>query len=217
MRSLTVLAGPNGAGKSYFSSFFIEKGWITCQPVNIDALENFVDISRIPHDPMRYLKCLKEQVNKIFNELCDDAINNNRDFSYECNLRMDQLYCINKFDKAGYKINLIYLYIDSIELSKNRVKIRINEGGHVVGDESIIENFRQGLKNLDDSVAESNWDHVYLVDNSKDLKSKGDVLTLLLEMKNNNIIQISETLFSENIQKHLPRTTKLIKTFLEKL
>lgn len=97
------------------------------------------------------------------------------------------------------------------------MKIRISEGGHVVGDESIIENFKQGLKNLDDSVAELNWDHVYLVDNSKDLKSKGDVLTLLLEIEKDNIIQISETLLSETIQKQLPRTTNLIQDILRKL
>jgi hypothetical protein len=36
----------------------------------LDALESYVDPSRIPNDPMRYGRCIEEQVNKIFNELC---------------------------------------------------------------------------------------------------------------------------------------------------
>jgi predicted ABC-type ATPase len=107
MPVLTVLAGPNGAGKSYFSGFFLETGWITTQPVNIDALESYVDPSRIPNDPMRYERCLEEQVNKIFNELCHEAILNERNFSFESNLRLDQLGCVNFFDRANYEINLI--------------------------------------------------------------------------------------------------------------
>jgi predicted ABC-type ATPase len=36
---LTLLAGPNGGGKSYYSHFFVENGFISTLPINIDALE----------------------------------------------------------------------------------------------------------------------------------------------------------------------------------
>jgi len=210
MPVLTVLAGPNGAGKSYFSGFFLEKGWITNQPVNIDALESYVDQSRIPNDPMRYKRCLEEQIDKIFNELCHEAIQNKRDFSFECNLRRDQLGCVGFFDDARYAINLIYIYLDNIEISKSRVQIRISEGGHIVGDDSILENFNQGLKNLDDSVSDYHWNHVYIVDNSKEIKGKGEVLTLLLEIENERIIQVSDSFVTEHRKRLLPKICKLI-------
>jgi len=210
MSVLTVLAGPNGAGKSYFSGFFLETGWIKTQPVNIDALESYVDPSRIPNDPMRYGRCIEEQVNKIFNELCCEAIQNKRDFSFESNLRLDQLGCVKFFDSAKYEINLIYIFLDNIEISKRRVQIRISEGGHIVGDDSILENFSQGLKNLDDSVSEYNWNHVYIVDNTKEIKTKGDVLTLLLEMENERIIQVSDSFLTDNRKILLPKICKLI-------
>jgi predicted ABC-type ATPase len=192
--TLTVLAGPNGAGKSYFSKFFLERGWITVTPVNIDALENFVDTTRLPHDCMRYGKVLETEVNNVFNQLVESAIQNKKDFAFECNLRVNQLKCVNCFDRAGYNIDIIYICLDSIELSKDRVQIRINEGGHFVGDNSIKENFKQGLANLDESIAGPDpcWNHLFLIDNSKDLKGKGDVLTLLLEMEGQKVVQVSD-------------------------
>lgn len=214
MPVLTVLAGPNGAGKSYFSSFFLETGLISTQPVNIDALESYVDTSRIPNDPMRYKRCLEEQISKIFNELCSEAISNNRDFSFESNLRLDQLSCINQFSKAHYQINLIYLYLDSIETSKRRVQIRISEGGHMVGNDSILENFTQGLRNLDDSVSENDWDHVSIIDNSKEIKGKGDVLTLLLEMHHTQVIRLSESFLTEGRKIQLPKICSQIEQML---
>ena len=210
MPVLTVLAGPNGAGKSYFSSFFLETGLISTQPVNIDALESYVDVSKIPNDPMRYKRCLEEQISKIFHELCHEAIQNNRDFSYESNLRLDQLSCINVFSEANYQINLIYIYLDSIQISKSRVQIRISEGGHIVGDDSILENFNQGLKNLDNSVSEFNWNHVSIIDNSKEIKRKGDVLTLLLEMESDHLIQVSNSFITDNRRLLLPKICKLV-------
>lgn len=213
MPVLTILAGSNGAGKSYFSGFFLENGWIKTQPVNIDALESYVNFDGIPNDPMRYEKTLKQQVDKVFNELCLEAIKNNKDFSFECNLRRDQLSCVSLFEDAGYLLNIIYIYLDSIEVSKKRVQIRISEGGHIVGDSSIFENFYQGIKNLDDTVSDFHWDRVYIVDNNKELKSKGDVLTLLLEMKKDKIIQISENFASDRRKELMPKICKLLEAF----
>ncbi|NLT03719.1 MAG: hypothetical protein GXY09_07655 [Bacteroidales bacterium] len=209
MPTLTILAGPNGAGKSYFSSFFIQTGWIATMPVNIDALESRVDPSLLPSDPMRYEYCLKKEVNKLFNELCHEAIQSKRDFSFECNLRKDQLSIVRDFEKDDYQINLIYLLLGDLEISKQRVQIRINEGGHVVGEKSIIGNFREGLENLDSSVSDGHYHHVYLVDNSKDIKNKGDVLTLQLEMEQSNVIQVSDT-FIANYKDLLPAICRQI-------
>lgn len=157
----------------------------------------------LPSDPMRYEGCLKKEVNKFFKELCIEAIQSRKDFSYECNLRKDQLSIVKLFEDNGYQINLIFILLGNIELSKQRVHIRINEGGHVVGEKSIIGNYWEGLKNLDESVSNGHWSHVYLVDNSKDVKTKGDTLTLQFELDENNVIQVSDT-FLTNYSQLLP-------------
>lgn len=172
-------------------------------PVNIDALESRVDPSLLPSDPMRYEYCLKKEVDTLFRKLCHEAIQSKRDFSFECNLRKDQLPIVQDFEANGYQINLIFLLLGNLEISKQRVQIRINEGGHVVGEKSIIGNFWEGLKNLDNTVSDGHWHHIYLVDNSKDIKNKGDVLMLQLEMEQSNVIQVSDT-FLTNYKTLLP-------------
>jgi len=208
--TLTLLAGPNGAGKSYFSNFFVEAGFISTLPINIDALEERVDKSRLPDDALRFERKLKEEIDKVFNELCHEAIDNQRDFAFECNLRLGQLKCVSSFEKAGYRINIIYIWLDSIEISEQRVRVRVSEGGHLVGLESIKINFYEGVNNFDLSVTEGNWDHVYLIDNSKDVKSKGDPLSLLLEMNDHQIVHCSDNFFTSQRKKLLPSICNLL-------
>jgi predicted ABC-type ATPase len=203
--TLTVLAGPNGAGKSYFSDYFVQTNLISTQPVNIDALEAQIDKSRIPNDPLRYGIEVIKAIDKVFQSLCQNAILNNNDFSFECNLRKDQLSSVNLFEQAGYQINIIYIWLDNIAISEERVNLRVSEGGHPVGLESIKRNFKEGLQNLDLSVAENHWNHVYIIDNSKDIKHKGNPLSLLIEIDNKKVIQISSEFLSKNRQVFLPK------------
>lgn len=202
--TITILAGPNGAGKSFYSNFLVQKGFLTTHPINIDALEILIDTNRLPYDPMRFERSRKQEIDRIFNYLCKEAIDAQKDFSYECNLRLDQLKCINLFVKADYDVNIIYIWLDSLEKSEQRVMVRLNEGGHFVGKYSINENFYGGIKNFDESVAEKNWNHVLLIDNNRDVKSKGDNLTLLLEMHQNEVINISDNFFSNERKSLLP-------------
>jgi predicted ABC-type ATPase len=201
---LTLLAGPNGAGKSFYTSFFVDSGYISVTPINIDALEKYVDEAKIPYDTMRYGVKLKKEIDRVFNKLCDIAIENKEDFCFECNLRDDQLICINKFQEAGYRINLIYIWLDSIELSKERVSIRIKEGGQPVGNDSIVANFNEGLANLDQSLYNGDWNRAYVIDNSRDADEKGNTLMLLLEMEKDKVVNISNDFFSESRKKYFP-------------
>lgn len=203
--TLTVLAGPNGAGKSYFSDFFVQTNLVSTQPINIDALEEQIDKSRIPNDPLRYGTEVIKAIDKIFQSLCKNAILKNEDFSFECNLRKDQLSSVNLFEQAGYQINLIYIWLDSITISQERVSLRVSEGGHPVGLESIKRNYQEGIQNLDFSVAESHWGHIYIIDNSKNIKHKGNPLSLLIEIDNKKVIQISNDFLSKNRQILLPK------------
>ncbi len=159
---------------------------------------------------MRYEKAIRKETDKIFIELLQTAITNNEDFAFESNLREDQLSCLRYFEEANYEIDLVYLWLDSISLSKERVESRVIQGGHLVGNRSIQANFNEGLHNLDLSVSDNHWHHLYLIDNSTDVYEVEDSMNLLLEMENGEILNLSEDFFSEEREKYLPLTCKLI-------
>ena len=55
---------------------------------------------------------------------------------------------IRKFQSVGYKVNLIFLKLESVELARMRVEVRVSKGGHNIESEVIERRFQSGLDNL---------------------------------------------------------------------
>ena len=195
--TLTLLAGPNGAGKSSFTKFFRENGLIECPVVNIDALE--IDESMLPYDPMRYFIERRKALHKIFRLLCEDAVKDRRDFSFECNLRYDQLINIDLFDEGRYKINLIFLWLNDVSISHKRVQKRVANNGHYVGKDSIERNYCEGLKNLDQHFRD--WDSIYIFDNSTDF---GTDLPIIFFISQGDVYLLSKKYDKEYLKAKFP-------------
>ncbi|OGR85261.1 MAG: hypothetical protein A3J74_06145 [Elusimicrobia bacterium RIFCSPHIGHO2_02_FULL_57_9] len=53
-----------------------------------------------------------------------------------------------KLQAQGYRIHLFYLWLPSIQLAIQRVRDRVQRGGHSVPEEDIRRRFGRGLKNL---------------------------------------------------------------------
>ena len=68
-----------------------------------------------------------------------------------------------EFKNAGYDIHLLFMGLNSLEESIQRVDYRVQKGGHKVSQESIRYNYEFGYKNLYKHVAE--FDLVTLFDN----------------------------------------------------
>jgi predicted ABC-type ATPase len=207
---LVLIAGPNGAGKTQFFQFFKSAGIIDVNPVNIDALEKDINEDNLPFDPMRYERVRRKEIDRIFTESCESAIRLKLNYAYECNLRIDQVKNVALFDEANYKLALIYIWLDSVEISKFRVKKRHNEGGHFVGDESIDYNFKEGLKNLNESFLD--WDELYIFNNSIDIVDDTSVsFQFMLYMNNKEVRKVFEPFFRQEIvMAKLPDISKYI-------
>jgi predicted ABC-type ATPase len=66
--------------------------------------------------------------------------------------------------KKGYAITLFFLYLNSIELAKQRVSLRVSKGGHNIAGKVIERRYIKGLENLSlYKKAVNNW---YMYDNS---------------------------------------------------
>ena len=203
---VTVIAGPNGAGKTSLQSLLRQASLVNCNVLNIDALA--IDLDTIPNDPLRYPIELAKRTDKKFKELCERAILERIDFAFECNLREEQVKYLSLFDEAGYEINLVYLWLDKIEISFNRVNYRVSKGGHYVGKESIIRNYNEGLKNLDKYF--DNWNNVYVIDNSMDITELNEKanLPLILYIHDGNILYVSNEISEETLESNFPTIFK---------
>lgn len=197
-----MIAGPNGAGKSSMQSLLRQAHLINCNVVNLDALE--IDVDTLPNDPLRYEYERSRRTDRKFRELCEEAIEKHKDFSYECNLREEQVKYLSLFDAAGYEINLVFIWLNDIDISRKRVEKRVQSGGHFVGERSIATNFQEGLKNLDEFY--KGWSNVYVIDNSKDysLMNDGEELTLIIYTKKDQVLYLTSNIDTETLQKNFP-------------
>lgn len=176
MPILTILAGPNGVGKTRYSPFLFGKNILSAVPVNIDLLKNEV-IDQSVNDAYLDSK-IGRRVDLLFRKMCEKAIKNKENFCFECYLRRDQLKYVKLFDDAGYKIELVYLYLHTIEKAKERVRYRYEkEEGNSVDDESIRVNFEEGLSILDGFF--TNFDLIYILDNNED--NRNPLIKVIIE------------------------------------
>lgn len=83
-------------------------------------------------------------INRI-NELLRD----NESFAFETTLSTKSYK--NKILKAkeqGYTITLLFFWLNNIELAKERVRIRVKEGGHNIPHDVIERRYLKGIINL---------------------------------------------------------------------
>src|SRR5690606_38425215 len=55
---------------------------------------------------------------------------------------------ILKAKEQGYTITLLFFWLENIELAKERVEIRVKEGGHNIPKDVIERRYIKGIKNL---------------------------------------------------------------------
>lgn len=81
----------------------------------------------------------------------NELIEENQNFAFETTLSTRSyknkiLIAKNK----GYRVTLLFFWLQNIELAKERVKIRVKEGGHNINPDIIDRRFYKGIKNLFD-------------------------------------------------------------------
>ncbi len=73
---------------------------------------------------------------------------------------------IKQARELNYAINLVYYWLDSVELAIERVKTRVSEGGHHIPTDTIIRRYYAGLRNFI-NLYRDRVDYWMLIDNSQ--------------------------------------------------
>jgi predicted ABC-type ATPase len=140
-KKLYIIGGCNGAGKTT-ASFNILPDLLNCKEfVNADEIARGLS----PFQPEK----VSIEAGRLMLKRIEELINSNRDFSFETTLSTKSF--INTIEKAksnGYYITLIFFWLESVELAKDRVQKRVMEGGHHIEADVIERRYKAGIKNL---------------------------------------------------------------------
>lgn len=159
-----IFAGVNGAGKSTLYWNEIEKGERLGQRINIDEIVSGFGDWRNSKDQARAAR--------IALKLQKSYIENGETFNQETTLcGKGILRLFKRLKENKFRIYLYYVGVDSIEIAKERVKMRASKGGHSIDEAIIKRRFATSLKNLENVLYFC--DEVLLYDNSKELRVIG--------------------------------------------
>jgi predicted ABC-type ATPase len=141
MPNLYIIAGCNGAGKTT-ASYTVLPEILNCKEfINADEIAKGLS----PFQPEK----VSIQAGRIMLHRIDELLKSKNDFAFETTLS-SKTYAntIKEAKEAGYFVTLVYFWLNSVELAKERVKLRVNEGGHNIPEETIERRYKLGLENL---------------------------------------------------------------------
>jgi predicted ABC-type ATPase len=141
MPTCWIIAGPNGAGKTTFALDYLPQIAKCSRFINADLIAAGLS----PLAPERELLA----ASRLFLGEIEDAIAEREDFAFETTLAgRSYLKLIRRLRSEGWRVDLIYLALPSVEISKLRVAERVAHGGHNIPTADIERRFARSLSNL---------------------------------------------------------------------
>jgi predicted ABC-type ATPase len=124
----------------------------------------------------------------------DELMNQRVDFAFETTLAASlHLRTIAKAQALGYRVHLLFFWLESVELAQQRVQSRVKEGGHSILVDVVNRRYKRGIVNL----FQKYWDRMdraWIIDGSK-----GN-FNLIAERKSSNLPTIFVPAAYESIQ-----------------
>ena len=155
---LYIFAGVNGAGKStLYNSGNLDDNIKYSTRINTDEIVRKIGDWKNNSDQ---IKAAKMAIN-----IRNDCLKHGKSFNEETTLTGKTiLKTIDKAKELGYELQLFYVGVASPELAKERIRNRVEKGGHNIADEIVEKRYYESLKNLKQVIKK--FDEVYLYDNS---------------------------------------------------
>jgi len=160
MKNLYILSGCNGAGKTTVA-YSILPAILQCKEfVNADEIAR--GLSPFQPDKVTF------QAGKIMIKRIQSLIEQGSDFAIETTLSaITYRQTIQWAQEKGYVVTIIFFWLNSIELAKERVQKRVKNGGHNVPETIIERRYHKGLSNFFRFFVPI-CDNVMLFDNSEE-------------------------------------------------
>jgi len=186
-KNLYIIAGCNGAGKTT-ASFTVLPEMLDCREfVNADEIARGLS----PFQPEK----VAIEAGRVMLGRIENLLNENSDFAFETTLATKSYKStILRAQENGYNVTLLFFWLRTVELAKERVRIRVAEGGHNIEEDVIERRYLNGIRNLFDiylpiaNVAlifdNSNVDPELIAE-----KAEKSIITIANEQKYNELLK----------------------------
>ena len=147
-----MLAGPNGAGKTTFHEAHLSQlglpflnADVLAHETGIDAYEAAKSISAIRDE------FIAQGIGFVTETVLSDPVG-------------EKVGVLARAAETGFDVTLIYIGIESADLSRRRVNARVAAGGHDVPTEKLSARYERSLDNLERAIVQ--LPRVLIYDNS---------------------------------------------------
>ncbi len=140
-KNLYIIAGCNGAGKTTVS-FAILPEILDCKEfVNADEIAR--GLSPFQPDKASF------EAGRIMLNRINDLMEMNESFAFETTLATKSYRSkLVHTKEIGYKVTLVFFWLQSVDLAIERVRARVKAGGHNIESDVIHRRYKNGIKNL---------------------------------------------------------------------
>jgi len=136
-----VIAGPNGAGKTTFAREFLPREGGVIHFVNADLIASGLS-------PLRPELAARHGGRLVLTEL-SRLVKARQDFAFESTLSgRTYLRLLRRWKASGYRIELVFLSLPSVELALQRIAARVRQGGHDVPRADVVRRFNRSWRNF---------------------------------------------------------------------
>jgi len=139
-----VIAGPNGAGKTTFARDYLPRIARVVHFVNADLIASGLS-------PLRPELAALAAGRLVLREI-DRLAKTRSNFAFESTLSgLVYLNRLKRWKAAGYRVEIIYLYLSSPQLALRRIAARVRQGGHAVPVADVRRRFSRSWMNFQNS------------------------------------------------------------------
>ncbi|MFZ2724671.1 MAG: ATP-binding cassette domain-containing protein [Methylococcaceae bacterium] len=138
-KTILIIAGANGSGKTTLAPFLYQLYDIE-ESVNPDIIAAGLSL---------HPETVAFQAGRIALIRIEQLMTKNISFAYETTLASKTLaHIIKKINRDNYHISLHFLALPNVEIAKDRVRLRVRQGGHDIAQSTIERRFKRGLFNF---------------------------------------------------------------------
>ena len=154
MQTLYIIAGCNGAGKTTASKFLLPEVFNTNIFINADIIAAAIN----PANP----ELVAMKAGRIMLEQIQQRLAAKETFAIETTLATrSYLNLVKQAQLLGYEVRLLFYYLPSAEMAKERVKLRVSKGGHNIPSDVIERRYILGIKYFFEYITLVDRWHIY--------------------------------------------------------